>query len=277
LLKRASVIDTLPTPLDEVRRAAGIRQRIDISQLPKDIAAVKPSGMRQIIGAYLFRERVVFIDGKMAAPRQRFTDGHEITHSILPSHARSHCLDDERIFKEVEDYLDLEANVGATYLLFQGPRFHRRALEYETSINTPRSMAGEYGASYHSTIRFYVENHPEPLALVVTGHIPRSGGRLPVWNWCESPSFTQRFGQLQDFVPDPSLNPLRDGVIPFAKLTTATRVAVDTVAEEVNLVDRNGELHPFLAEAWFNQHVHFLMLSPKHRLRRGRHIQVITE
>src|SRR5205823_12688180 len=80
LLNRASVIDTLPTPLDEVRRAAGIRQRIDISQLPKDIAAVKPSGMRQIIGAYLFRERVVFIDGQMAAPRQRFTDGHEITH-----------------------------------------------------------------------------------------------------------------------------------------------------------------------------------------------------
>lgn len=267
----------LPTPLDEVRRAAGIRQRIDISQLPKDIAAVKPSGMRQIIGAYLFRERVVFIDGKMAPPRQRFTDGHEITHSILPSHARSHCLDDDRIFKEVEDYLDLEANVGATYLLFQGPRFHRRALEYETSINTARAMAGEYGASYHSTIRFYVENHPEPVALVVTGHIARTGGRLPVWVWCESPSFTERFGQLRNFVPDPGLDPLRDGVIPFAKLTTLARSAVDTVADDVSLVDRNGELHPFQAEAWFNQHVHFLMLSPKHWLRRGRRIHVLSQ
>src|SRR5205823_12218796 len=69
---------------------------------------------------------------------------------------------------------------------------------------------------------------------------------LPVWNWCASPSFSQRFGEVQHFVPDPGLNPLRDGVVPFARLTAAATAAVDSVADDLDLVDLNGERHPFL-------------------------------
>lgn len=276
-LKRAGVVDILPTPLDEVRRAAGISELGDIRELPADIAANKPSGLSRIIGAYLFRRRIVLIDGGLSSPRRRFTDGHEITHSLLPSHVRAYLLDDERIFKDTEDYLDLEANVGATYLLFQGPRFHRRALDYETSIETPKMLAGTYGASYHATIRFYVENHPEAVALVVTGRIPRSGGHLPAWSWTESPSFSSRFGPLANHVGRPGLNPLRDltSAVPFARLASEA-AKTERVQEEVPLADLNGEMHGFVAQAWFNQHVHFLMLVPKRRLQRGRRIVTVA-
>lgn len=278
VLQRAGVIGTLPTPLDEVRRAAGITEVVDISELPKDIATNKPIGLSRIIGAFAFRQRIVFIDSKLSSPRRRFTDAHEITHSVLPAHARAYTLDDERIFRDVEEYLDLEANVGATYLLFQGSRFHRRALQYPTSIETPKMMAESYGTSYHATIRFYVENHPEPLALVITGQFPQSGGRLPVWTWCESPSFLERYGPMANHVGRPGLDPARDSnsEIPFARLTVATAVTKETVTEEVGLQDRNGDRHPFFAQAWFNQRVHFLMLVPKRRIPRGRRITVIT-
>lgn len=277
VLKRAGVIDILPTPLDQVMRAAGINELIDISELPADIAANKPSGLTRIIGAYLFRRRVILIDGKLSSPRRRFTDGHEITHSLLPSHVRAYLLDDERIFRDTEDYLDLEANIGATYLLFQGPRFHRRALDYETSIETPKMLAGTYGASYHATIRFYVENHPEAVALVVTGRIPHSGGHLPAWSWTESPGFLSRFGPLANHVGRPGLNPVRDltAAVPFARLVTAA-AKTERVQEEVRLADLNGEMYGFVAQAWFNQHVHFLMLVPKRRLPRGRRLLTVT-
>jgi hypothetical protein len=279
VLRRAEVIDTLPTPLAEVRRAAGINEVVDIGTLPKDISASKPAGLSRIIGAFLFRQRVVFIDGNLAIPRRRFTDAHEIIHSLLPAHARSYLLDDDRIFREVQDYLDLEANVGATYLLFQGHRFHRRALDYATSIQTPKMLARYYGASYHATIRFYVENHPEPVALVITGQYPQSGGRLPVWSWSESPSFIERFGPLIHHVGQPSTNPTRDlmSPVPFARLAAAAATpGKGGSTEELDLEDRNGARNPFLAEAWFNQRVHFLMLVPRRRIPRGRRLNVIT-
>lgn len=55
--------------LGSKRRATDIREVIDISQLPEDIAAKKLPGLSRIIGALVFRQRVVFIDGKLPPPR----------------------------------------------------------------------------------------------------------------------------------------------------------------------------------------------------------------
>lgn len=140
-------------------------------------------------------------------------------------------------------------------------------------------LAEFYGASYHATIRFYVENHPEPVGLVITGQYPRSGGRLPVWSWCESPSFLKRHGPLAHHVGEPSLGLARDvlSAVPFARLTAAAAAAHgETVSEEIVLEDLDRDRHPFLAEAWFNQRVHFLMLVPRRRIPRGRRLRVVT-
>lgn len=78
-------------------------------------------------------------------------------------------------------------------------------------------------------------------------------------------------------VGQPGINPNRDltATVPFARLTTAA-AKTNRVQEEVRLTDRNGKEHGFIAEAWFNQHVHFLMLVPKQRVLRGRRIRTVT-
>lgn len=65
--------------------------------------------------------------------------------------------------------------------MFQGGRFHARALDYETSLQAPIILAEQYGASFHASIRFYVEHHPEPVALIVAGRHQRADRTVPIW------------------------------------------------------------------------------------------------
>jgi hypothetical protein len=43
------------------------------------------------------------------------------------------------LFRETEEKLELEASFAAAMLIFQGDRFHARALDYENSIKTPKA------------------------------------------------------------------------------------------------------------------------------------------
>ena len=272
VLSSAGVIDTFPTPLDAVAAAAGIRETVDVGQLPPSLVARKPSWLGRVIGAYLFREEVAFVDRTQSVGRLRFTQGHETTHKILPWHQRAFCLDDERIFRDVEDYLDLEANVGATYLLFQGERFHRMALQYQTSIETPILLAEQFATSYHATIRYYVEYHPDELGLVIAGQYPRRGGRIPIWTSTQSSRFRERFGNMASILP--SILPETDGPIPASRLVTAARAAPGKVSEETVICDLDGNQRTFVAECWFNQHSNFILISPKVRVRLGRRVRL---
>jgi len=164
-LHAADVIGILPTPLDQVARVAGVAEVINIGDLPDELVAARPKGLRRILGAYLYRAETAFVDLSQPLGRQRFIFGHETGHKIIPWHAQAFHLDDEnRIFLDANEELEEEANLAASLLMFQGGRFHARALDYKTSLHAPISLAEQYGASLHASIRFYVEHHPEPVA-----------------------------------------------------------------------------------------------------------------
>ena len=57
-LRAAGVAGCLPTPLEEVQRAAGIAARRDIAELPPELAT--PG--RELLGALWFERREVFVD-----------------------------------------------------------------------------------------------------------------------------------------------------------------------------------------------------------------------
>lgn len=68
-------------------------------------------------------------------------------------------MDAERnLFYGTREELEAEANWTAAQLLFQGPRFHERALSDQVSIRTPIALAEEYAASMHASIRYYVQH-----------------------------------------------------------------------------------------------------------------------
>lgn len=270
-LAETGVAGTFPTPLDPLRDYAGIRERIDMSDLPPELVAKKPRAWKRILGAYVLGTERTFVDLSQMPERVIFTDAHETTHALLPWHDDTLYLDDEgNLYREIKDDLEDEANLGAALIIFQNGRFHERALQYERTINTPILLAGEFGASCHATIRHYVEYHPDAVALAICGRY-RSNGSLPIWTGVESARFREEFGPLDKVLP---VLPLGENS-PLAELVLAARQGPATPPSRgVRVRNLRGEMKPFTAEAFFNQYCIFVMLAPRALIRRGRRAKV---
>lgn len=79
-LAETGVAGTFPTPLDPLREYVGIRELIDMSQLPEEFVAKKPPAWKRILGAVIYREETSFVDLSQTAERVLFTDAHETSH-----------------------------------------------------------------------------------------------------------------------------------------------------------------------------------------------------
>ncbi len=267
-LAKAGVTGVLPTPLDVVAAAAQITQIIDISQLPEDLARQKPPALRRILGALLHRERVAFVDFGENQPRARLTQAHEIGHKIIPWHEAPLQLDDiERLLGQTYEQLEVEAYLAGGHLLFQGPRFHRQAMDYRVSIETPMVLADDFGASRHATIRYYVTHHPDAVALLVAGVYPKRDGTIPVWRTVESPAFLRRFGCLAERMGG-SIAIERGDARPLGDIVHRAMTASEVAAKELWIPDLRGERKDFVAEAFCNTRNVLVMVSESKARRR---------
>lgn len=268
-LKKADVLDVLPTPLDAVAAAVDIAEIVDIGHLPTALEAQKPSGLHKILGALMYRERTVFIDLSQSDGRARLTKAHEIGHRIIPWHEATFQLDDlERITGRTRERLEEEAFLAGGHLIFQGARFHRKALDYKVSINTPLLLADEYGASYHATIRYYVTHHPDAIALLIAGRYPIAGA-VPIWRSVESPSFSERFGRLV-VGPHQRLPVAAESRHPLGSIAHRAITQSKIADARVKIPDRGGHAREFVAESFFNQHNLLIMVSEARATRFGR-------
>lgn len=276
LLVEADLAGEFPTPLNRVAEIAGIAEVISMNDLPDDLVIKKPRAWRRILGAYIFRSKTAFVDLDQTVGRARFIQAHETGHKIIPWHEDSFYLDDEgRLFRDTEERFELEANLAAAHLIFQGRRFFDRALDHERSINTPVAIAGDFGASIHATIRYYVEHHPDPVAVVIAGRYRRADWTVPVWASVESPSFRRRYGRLIECLPGGTINVAasEDAV---AQLARGAFTSSSPQSRRIDLVNLRGESRKFKAEAFFNQRCLFLMVSPHALLRQGRRVELAT-
>ena len=275
-LAKADVAGIVPTPLEALSRVCGIVETIDISALPSDTIAKRPFALKRILGAVFYRERLVFVDRAQGDARARFTHAHELSHKLLPWHEALYRLDDyERLFGAVKKRLDAEADAGAADLLFQGDVFGRRALEYKVSMSAPIALAADFGTSYHAAIRYYVEHHPDAVALVVAGRYRRTNGKVPIFGTFESPSFRLQFGSIAKLVGGDALEAIAERHDPIGELVAAAFSNADVVSAEVDLASLGGGSHPVVAEAFYNQHSMFVMFADARAARRlGRRVRV---
>jgi hypothetical protein len=273
-LRNAGVSGIIPTPLDAVATAAGITEIIDISQLPAAIEARKPPALKRILGALLYREHVALVDLSQPEPRARLSKGHEIGHQIIPWHQAAFQLDDEdRLLGITRDELEREAYLAGAHLIFQGEHFWRRAMDYQVSIGTPVALAPEYGASLHAAIRYYVTHHPDPVAVLVAGRYPRSNGSVPVWCSVDSPAFLAKFGTLADRMAGQLMIAGGDGQ-PLGDIAMRAMTHDEVAAKDVIIPDVDGEKRLFIAEAFYNRHNVFVMVTEKKAARFGRRIRI---
>jgi IrrE N-terminal-like domain len=274
-IRRAGVAGIVPTPLDAVSRVAGIVETLDLSDIPPDLVARRPSAWRRVLGAVLYRQRVIVVDRSQGGARGRFIEAHELSHKFIASHETLVRLDDEgRLFGHVKRAIEHEADIGAAELLFQGDLFVRRALEFRVSIAAPIGLAPEFGASLTAAVRHYADYHPDPVAVIVAGRFLRSNRCVPIWGAHESPSFRVQFGPaLAVFpagVPASDLHEHPAGAIVHEAL------AYGEIAEgEVDLLDLRGEPRKVVVEAFCNQYLSLIMLTEKRASKTiGRRIDV---
>jgi IrrE N-terminal-like domain len=276
-LRRSGAVDMLPTPLEEVQRAVGVVERLPMQQLPKAVSAKKPGRLGRILGAFWKEERVVFIDEEQRESRRRWTDGHEAAHAMCAWHGEVLALDDETtLFKELRERIEEEANFGAGQLIFQGGRFHRRALRDQIAMATPIELARTYGASRHATLHHYVEEHPYPVALLVAGRYQRADGSLPIWRSVESAKFTERHGRLADRLPNRKLTLDEDQDSPMAEIVRRSRLQTDPPSKVVRIPDRDGRRRKFVAEAFFNGYCHFILVADLKGTRLGQRVRLAS-
>lgn len=273
-LKAADAYGVLPTPLDDLGEAMGVLEVVDISQLPDDLEASGPSGFRKLLGAYLFRAETAFVDFSQPTGRARFIQAHELGHRVVPWHEGAYVDDEQQLFRETEELLELEASLAAAHLIFQGKPFFERALEYPLSVRTPILLAPQFAASLHATIHYYVEHHPDPVAGLIAGRFRRCDGSVPIFRSLESAAWRARFGPIGDRFPNRRL-PIDDSSL-LGPLLASSRLAVDPPSQRLVVQDLRGAPQRCTAESFFNQRCYFVLFAPHARLRSGRRIKVAS-
>jgi hypothetical protein len=271
-LKASDAFGVIPTPLDELGEAIGVLEVIDISELPAELSVKKPSALRKLLGAYMYKAETAFVDFSQPEGRARFIQAHEFGHRVVPWHEGAFVDDEQRLFRETEEILELEASLAGAHLIFQGQPFFERALEYPISLKAPLLLAQTFKASLHATIHYYIEHHPEPVAGLIAGRMPRTDGTVPIFRALESSTFRSRYGPVATRFPTRSL-PLDDSK-PLGPLLAEAREAIEPPAKPVILRDLNKVQQRFVAESFFNQRCYFVMFAPQTRLRSGRRIKV---
>lgn len=275
-IRDAGVQGQLPTPLHAVEDALGVKQVVDMADLPPELADRKPKLWKRILGAYLYQEETIFVDRSQGPPRVRFAEAHELGHKVIPWHKGSFQLDDsERIFGDTEELLEAEAKLAGAHLVFQGTAFRERALDYATTLDSPIALADDYGVSMHVTIRHYVEQHPEPVAVLITGRYEYSDGSVPVWTSVASESFETRYGSLlEKCAGNERLAVCGGDAAPLGDIVHEAMLGSRTASKDVKILDRTGTYRKCVAEAFFNQYTVFVMCSERRIVRQGRRLRV---
>lgn len=215
-LKAAGAKGTLPTPMDDLLRAAKIAQETDpdgvvqrfLKSLNEQGRAFFQFSLQKIRGIADLRERAVYVPTD-TIPRKRFADGHELGHQLIPWHhvaqkggSRFYHDTEYTLSPNVRELFDIEANLFSSEVIFQGRDFTRHARDYKPSFDAVFMLADTYAASRQATLRRYVQEQDEILAAV--SYLPSkyqisadgaSTLRAPIL--LGSPRFIQKYSDIQ--------------------------------------------------------------------------------
>jgi hypothetical protein len=267
LLRTAGVDGVCPTPIDQIVEAAELLKSKDLAllEIPREPF---PSIWKKFKGslvdlvsrvkAGLFpQERTIFINPKTHVASVPFATLHECCHYIFPWQRKTYAyLDDERTLDPQTRFIfERQANVGASYLLWQGEAYVKDALDMPITAATPVSLAQRYGGSVHSSMRYYVEHHRESLLLMVVKRHRDAAALLDRYKlqyMISSPAFTTKFGHGRLTVTlsdDHVLLKRSNPIVTFWEGEIGVRVG--------------GSAQPFLFFGYETPYNIFIILAPK--------------
>lgn len=191
--------------------------------------------------------RQILLDSELPSPKQRWAEGHEITHSILDWHAPYCHGDRSRTISEgCHSIIEAEANYGSGRLLFLGDRFVEECRSAPLNMDRIGVLAKLYGNSKTSTLWRCVENALPPAAGMISAHPWTVYGAQPdslIRHAFCSPEFTRRFSRV----------PAAEVFVQLAKVVRRRGGGL-LGTNVVCLIDDHGDTHEFTAACFDNTH-----------------------
>jgi IrrE N-terminal-like domain len=198
---------------------------------------------------YIPDRKRILLDGSLPEKKHRWSEAHEIGHSLLPWH-EDVMFGDNRytLLPHCQEEIEAEANYAAGRLLFLRGLFEAQALAAAPTIATIQSLKGVFGNTISSTLWRFVEvaGRERPMVGMITCHphvIRRPADFNPVApcrHCIQSPAFAAHFSRISEAE-------LFEAISQYCN----AKRGGDLGSEEVILRDDNGGEHIFLFESFF--------------------------
>lgn len=151
----------------------------------------------------LFDEKRILISEELPTPKQRWAEGHEIGHIIIPWHGPISLGDNKyTLMANCHEAMESEANFAARRLLFMRDRFKEHALSSPPSLALAGNLKKIFGNSMTTTFYSLVEIQDVPAFGLITDHPKKPTKAFDPQNPCRyfitSPKFDAEFGNVTD-------------------------------------------------------------------------------
>ena len=147
----------------------------------------------------------ILIDKTKPKLKHRWSEAHEIGHSMIPWHQGLMLGDNEfSLNPRCHAQMEAEANYAAVQLLFLQDRFIAEALDVSTCLDSIKKLKGRFGNTYSSTLWRYVEEigGNKPMVGLLSEHPHRPSVNFlpnkPCRHCIQSAGFQQQFSNISE-------------------------------------------------------------------------------
>lgn len=234
---------------DGILRETVSRLRVAGKQILRRPALLLEAILRSELKAlYVPDRKIILLDETVPDIKQRWSECHEIIHSILDWHG-SVLLGDDRVTLNLtcHEQVEAEANFGAGRLLFLQEQFELVARDSKRTMEAIRSIGHLFGNSITSTLWRFVELMDSPVLGVVSQHPHYPDDTFepqePCRYFIRSKSFAEKFSRIDELT-----------IFQVMRAKCGWRKYGPLADDEVVLRDENGVKHVFHFEAFHNHH-----------------------
>lgn len=201
---------------------------------------------------YLPDRKRIMIDRNVPQLKHRWSEAHEVGHSLLPWHEEMmHGDNEQTLSTSCMEHVEAEANFAAGRLLFFQDRFVDEARSSAIEIDSVRRLQTVYGNTLSSTLWRFVESVGETTAIVgmmtCHPHVSRRPSTFdptkPCRHFIQSTIFKRQFSSITEIA-------LFDAVVSYCGAQRGGILG----QREIILVDDNGTPHRFYFETFFNKY-----------------------
>lgn len=209
------------------------------------VDAIKKWDLRAL---YLPDGKRILIDRNLPDAKKRWSEGHEVGHSIIPWHLDTMLGDNKlTLTPACHEQIENEANFAAGQLLFFQKAFVRDARDLVAGIDAVTTLKKRYGNTITTTLWRYVEQSEEPMVGAISCHPHRPPPEFdpanPFRYFVGSRSFQERFSKIREV-----------DLFKEIRNYSSNRRGGPLGASELILADDAGVKHLFRFETFFNQH-----------------------